>query len=149
MRWFLIDKLLECEPGKNAVGVKCFSRSEEFFQDHFPGFPVVPGVLQIEMIAQTGGKCVRLALGHEFTVLGQVKSAKFYRNIEPGDQCIVKIEVQKLAKAYAIATGVIEVNGEKCATAEIMYGILSRDKLDPNYHDPILLDWKKRKGLPI
>jgi 3-hydroxyacyl-[acyl-carrier-protein] dehydratase len=148
MRWFLIDKLLECDPGKSAVGVKCYSRSEMFFMDHFAGYPVVPGVLQIEMIAQTGGKCLRLALDDEFTVLGSVKSAKFYKNIEPGDQCIVKVEILKQAKAYAIASGVIEVNGEKMATAEVMYGILPRDRLDKNYRDPVLSDWKKRKGIP-
>ena len=78
MRWFLIDRIVECDPGKSIIGVKVFSRSEIFFMDHFNGFPIVPGVLQIEMMATTGGKAIKLAEDSWLPVLGSVKKAKFY-----------------------------------------------------------------------
>lgn len=121
MRWLLVDKILEMEPGKKAVGVRCFSRSELFFMDHFPGYPVVPGVLQIEMIAQVGGKCIMEAIPGFLPVLTSVKSAQFRRAIQPGDRALIHAEVT-LRRSYSIASGWIEVDGKKVASAEVMYG---------------------------
>lgn len=121
MRWLLFDKILEMDPGKKAVGVRCFSRSELFFMDHFPGYPVVPGVLQIEMIAQVGGKCIMEAIPGFLPVLTSVKSAQFRRAIQPGDRALIHAEVT-LRKSYSIANGWIEVDGKKVASAEVMYG---------------------------
>ncbi len=109
------------EPGKSALGVKCFSRSEFFFMDHFPGYPLVPGVLQIEMIAQLGGKCIMSANPGFLPVLTSVKSAKFRKAIEPGDRALIHVDVT-LRKAYSIASGWIEVEGKSVASAQVMYG---------------------------
>ena len=128
MRWILVDKLLELDPGKSAVGVRCFSRAEIFFMDHFPGFPIVPGVLQVEMIAQVGGKCIRAANPGILTVLSSVKSAKFRKSIEPGDQAIIKAHVVQVRAAYSVVAGHIEVNGVKVSEAEVMYGHLTLPK---------------------
>ena len=121
MRWLLIDKILQMSPGESAIGVKCFSRSDLFFIDHFPGYPVVPGVLQIEMIAQLGGKCIMAAEGEFLPVLTSVKSAKFRKPIGPGDRVLVKVDVTK-RKSYSLASGSIELDGENIAFAEVMYG---------------------------
>lgn len=121
MRWLLIDKILQMMPGESAIGVKCFSRSDLFFIDHFPGYPVVPGVLQIEMIAQLGGKCIMAAEGGFLPVLTSVKSAKFRKPIGPGDRVLVKVDVTK-RKSYSLASGSIELEGENIAFAEVMYG---------------------------
>ncbi len=145
MRWFLIDRLVEVDPGKTAVAVKCFTRSEAFFEQHFPGMPIVPGVLQVEMIAQTAGKCIRALHPEYLTVLGQVKGAKFYRNIEPGDQCFIKIEVEKIRPQYALAKGHIEVNGQKVSSAEIMYGVVPSNSLKEGHVDEVMADYLKRK----
>ena len=88
--------------------------------DHFPGFPIVPGVLQVEMIAQLGGKCIRSANPDILPILSSVKSAKFRNKIEPGDKAIIKVEVT-VRKSYSLAKGHIEVNGKKVAEAEVMY----------------------------
>lgn len=121
MRWLLVDKVLEMEAGKRATGVRCFSRAEEFFFDHFPGHPIVPGVLQIEMIAQLGGKCIMAASPKYLSVLTAVKSAQFRRAIEPGDSALIHVEVT-MRKSYALAHGWIEVSGKKAAVAEVMFG---------------------------
>ena len=90
LRWLLIDKIVNCEPGVSASGIKVFDPGEELFLDHFPGYPIVPGVLQIEMIAQLAGKCVALSRPGILPVLGTVKGAKFYAQIKPGETCQIK-----------------------------------------------------------
>lgn len=145
MRWQLIDKILECEPGVSAVGVKTFPRSDLFFMDHFPGMPIVPGVLQIEMIAQMGGKCIAIQNPNVLPVLGSVKGAKFYRNVNPGDRCIINVKVIKIAKSYALAEGEIEVDGQKVSSASILFGMVDRKNLSSNEFDVVSQDWIKRQ----
>ncbi len=123
MRWLLIDKITEMVPGEKAVGIKCFTLSESFFIDHFPGFPIVPGVLQIEMIAQLGGRCIMAAEPDFLPVLTSVKCAAFRKSIEPGDKAYIFAEVTK-RKSYSTASGWIEVDGTVVSSADIMYGHL-------------------------
>ncbi len=143
MRWVLVDKLIELEPGKSAVGVRAFSRAEIFFMDHFPGFPIVPGVLQCEMIAQVGGKCIRAANPDILTVLSSVKNSKFRKSIEPGDQAIIKAEVVVTRSAYSVVKGHIEVDGKKVSEAEVMYGHLPLPK-NKMLEDDTLVDFYRR-----
>ncbi|NTU50352.1 MAG: beta-hydroxyacyl-ACP dehydratase [Desulfobulbaceae bacterium] len=123
----MIDKVIEMEPGKRAVGVRCFSRSELFFMDHFPAYPIVPGVLQIEMIAQLGGKCIVASSPPFLPVLTSVHQAKFRKEIFPGDKSLVYVEVE-MRKAYSTAKGKIEVDGVLVSTEELMYGHISSDE---------------------
>lgn len=122
MRWILVDKILEMNPGVSAKGVRAFSAAEIFFMDHFPGFPIVPGVLQIEMIAQVGGRCIRAANTEILTVLASVQNVRFRKNITPGDQAIIYAEVTAIRSGYSSAKGRIEVDGELVCEAEIRYG---------------------------
>ena len=136
MRWILLDKVLEMNPGVAAKGVRCFTRAEMLFMDHFPGFPIVPGVLQIEMIAQLGGRCIRASRSDILTVLGSVQNAKFRKNITPGDQAIIHAEVTAIRSSYSSVKGWIEVNGEVVCEAEVRYGHVQipremRDKAQP------------------
>jgi 3-hydroxyacyl-[acyl-carrier-protein] dehydratase len=147
MRWYLIDRIEECDPGKSIVGIKSFTRSEMFFMDHFHGYPIVPGVLQIEMMATTGGKAIKLADNTILPVLGSVKKAKFVNQIRPGDQCHIKVEIDKLAKTYAMATGRVEVAGKLMSTAIIMYAILPGNLTDPNWVDPVIDEWNKANNV--
>lgn len=144
MRWIMLDRIVECEPGKKIVAIKSFSRSDIMFMDHFPTLPIVPGVVQVEMIAQAGGKCVRMAYPNLFTPLGAIKSAKFIKSIEPGDQCFVTVEVTQIRKRYALAQGSIEVAGTRVCEAEVLYGVLE-DGLGVDVPiDPVILDWAKK-----
>lgn len=146
MRWLLIDRILECEPGVAAVARKSFPRSDLFFMDHFPGMPIVPGVLQIEMMAQVGGKCISMSRKDILPVLGTVKAAKFYRNVNPGDICIVKAKVTKIANGYSTAEGEIEVDGQKVSSATILFGHVDRSKLKSESFDEVTADWLKRQA---
>lgn len=146
MRWIWVDRLLECDPGKKAIGVKCFSLSDPLFMDHFPGLPIVPGVIQIEMIAQVGGKCLRACLTDKLPVLGTVKSAKFIRSIEPGDRCIIHANVEALRSSYALVSGEIFVEDKRVATAQIMYGMLPADRFDNKTPDYVLAKWKREQA---
>lgn len=121
MRWLLIDRILEMEPGKRALGVRCFSRSEPFFMDHFPEYPIVPGVLHIEMIAQLAGKCIVASTNLFSPVLTAVRSAKLRKEIFPGDKALIHAEVS-VRKSYSTAQGWIEIDGARVSSAELMFG---------------------------
>ena len=143
MRWILIDQLLECDPGKRAVGVKTFPLSDLFFLDHFTGNPIVPGVLQIEMMAQTGGKSLRLLRPEMQALLGSVKSAKFLKPIRPGDRCRITVDIVT-RDDYAIETGIVEVDGVRVSQAELLAVFVPRAVAEPPDQDAIIAAWQRR-----
>jgi len=144
MRWLLIDKIIECVPGDSVVAIKTFPLSDLIFMDHFPGYPIVPGVLQIEMIAQAAGKCASLAHPGVLPVIGSVKSAKFFSHIHPGDLCVIKAQVTKMARTYMLGEGTIAVDGKKVCSASILYGLIDRTKLDRPEICSVSRDWVRR-----
>ena len=144
MRWYLIDRLEECDAGKRAVAIKAFSRSDPFFVDHFPGHEIVPGVLEIEMIAQTVSACVRLLRPKTFAVLSKVEWARFIKPIGPGDQCRVTAEIVRMRPHYVQATGYIEVAGIRVGEAQFIAAIVPG--VDIEAKDVVVEDWMKRQG---
>ena len=145
MRWFLLDRIVECTPGESIVGIKCFTRSEAFFQDHFPGYMLVPGVLQIEMMATTGGKAIKLKYPERFPILGSVKNAKFYRQVRPGDQCFIHVDIESVKEKYAIGQAQVKVDGKKVSSATIMYAMNDPGLLKQGHEDPVLRDWRRQQ----
>ena len=129
MRWALVDKILECSPGVSAKGTKTFPRSDLFFMDHFPEFPIVPGVLQIEMMAQLAGKCISMKHPEILPVLGSVKQAKFYANVGPGDLCVIDAKISKIAKAYSLAEIEVKVDGARVSAAILLFGHVPRERM--------------------
>jgi len=144
VRWILIDRLIDCVPGQRAIAVKTFPRSEILFMDHFIGLPTVPGVLQIEMIAQTGGKCIKLARPSVLTLLGVVRSARFFKRIEPGDHCRITVDIRRMRENFALEFGVIEVEGVRAAQAELVVAVVPSSA--PLVDDPIIQDWRRRQA---
>jgi 3-hydroxyacyl-[acyl-carrier-protein] dehydratase len=122
--FLLVDRILELEPNKRVVGLKNVSMNEPFFQGHFPGTPIMPGVLILEAMAQTSGvlaiasmdKSGKNALMY-FMGLDQVK---FRKMVVPGDQLIMELEVlKKRAKVMKLA-GTAKVDGQVVAEAQLM-----------------------------
>lgn len=123
--FLLVDKIIELEPGKRAVGIKNVTMNEYYFQGHFPGKPVMPGVLQVEALAQTGAIAV-LTLDEykgKIVYFGGIDNLRFKQKVIPGD--VLKLEVElierrgPIGKAKAIAT----VDGKVAVRGEIMFAI--------------------------
>ena len=130
MRFVLLDRIESIEPGRRARGSKTIAPDESYFRDHFPGYPVVPGVLVLESLAQLGGRLVqasvRAASGREvLPLLAKVDHAKFRRAVRPGDRLDLAVDVVAIGDEAARVTGVAEVNGRPAATAMIMYALMA------------------------
>lgn len=98
MRFVLIDRILECEPGKRIVAVKNLTLAEEYLADHFPGFPVMPGVLMIEALVQTGSWLLRETenYAHSMIALKQARAIKFGSFVEPGNTLRLELELASI-----------------------------------------------------
>ncbi|GBG94574.1 3-hydroxyacyl-ACP dehydratase [Ligilactobacillus salitolerans] len=121
----LIDRIDELEPGKRAVALRNVTVHEEIFQGHFPGNPVMPGVLIVEALAQTGA--VALLTLDEFkgktAYFGGIKSAKFRKVVRPGDQMRLEVTLEKIRGSVGLGKAVATVDGKKACTAEITFMI--------------------------
>ncbi len=118
--FLLVDRILEIEPDR-IVGIKNVTVNEPFFQGHFPEFPVMPGVLIIETMAQVAAVLALKDMGEQKAVfLASVDSAKFRRPVLPGDQLRVEIQVVKRKATVAKVAGKVTVDGVLVAEAEMM-----------------------------
>src|SRR6202166_2039786 len=97
MRFVLIDRILELNTGKSMVAVKNLSLAEEYLADHFPGFPVMPGVLMLETLVQAGGWLIRHAedFAHSTIMLKEARAIKYNSFVSPGNSLVVQMTVRK------------------------------------------------------
>jgi 3-hydroxyacyl-[acyl-carrier-protein] dehydratase len=120
----LVDRILEMEPGKRIVGLKNVSINEPYFQGHFPGFPLMPGVYILEALAQVGGilmiKSLGLEVGKYAVVFAGIDDARFKKPVYPGDQLILELEVITLKKSLSKMKGTAKVDNQVVAEA-ILY----------------------------
>jgi len=125
--FLLVDRITELEPGKRAVGIKSVSANEEFFQGHFPQFPIMPGVLIIEAMAQVGG-VILLAMEEykgKLAIFAGVDKAKFRQSVFPGDQLVTEAEIVRLwpSMGVGIVKTVCRVDGKVVAEAEMKFAL--------------------------
>jgi len=120
----LVDRILEIELGKRIVGLKNVSINEPYFQGHFPGFPLMPGVYILEALAQVGGilmiKSLNLEIGKYAVVFAGIDDARFKKPVYPGDQLILELEVISLKKSLSKMKGTAKVDNQVVAEA-ILY----------------------------
>lgn len=123
--FMLIDTIEELEPGVRAVGKKCVSYNEPFFAGHFPGEPVMPGVLQIEALAQVGAVAI-LGLPEnkgKTAYFAAINNAKFKGKVVPGDVLMLETEIIKGKGPIGVGNAKGTVNGKVVVSAELTFAI--------------------------
>jgi len=123
--FLLVDKVVELDvEAKRIVAHKNVSFNEPFFQGHFPGRPIMPGVLIIEALAQAGGVMTQLTLGRDaqskLFYMVKVENARFNKQVIPGDVLVLEVQMKRLIRNMGWYYGEAKVNGEVVASAEVM-----------------------------
>lgn len=123
--FLLVDRITDFEAGVWAKGIKCVSANEMQFMGHFPEYPVMPGVLMIEALAQTGAVAI-LAMEEnkgKIAFFGGIKNARFRRQVIPGDVMEMEVKIIKQKGPIGIGEGIVTVNGQVAVTAELTFAI--------------------------
>lgn len=123
--FLLVDKVLEVEEGKRAIGIKNVTANEEFFNGHFPDYPVMPGVLIVEALAQVGAVAMlkkeenrgRLAF------FAGIDNCRFKRQVRPGDQLRLEVEMTRVRGAIGKGKAIATVDGEIACETEITFAL--------------------------
>ncbi len=130
--FLLVDRVLTMEPMKNLVAVKCVTVNEPFFAGHFPGHPVMPGVLLLEALAQAAAILAKGSMSEDtsgkVTYLMAIDNARFRKPVVPGDRVELHVEITKQKGAIWKEKGRAVVDGETVAEAEFMAVLVDRDR---------------------
>lgn len=123
--FLMLDSIEELEPGVRALGKKCVSVNEPYFQGHFPGNPVMPGVLIMEALAQAGAVAIlsRPEWKGKTAYFAGIDKARFRRKVMPGDVLMLETTIIKTKGPVGVGRAVATVNGEKAAEAELTFAI--------------------------
>ena len=128
--FLLVDRILELEPGKRAVGIKNVSVNEPFFQGHFPRMPVMPGVLIVEALAQVGA--VAMLVQDEYrgklAYFAGIDGVRFKRLVVPGDTLRLEVELGKMRRGIGVGAATATVDGELTARGELMFALVDADR---------------------
>ena len=121
--FLLVDKILDFEPGMWAEGIKCVSANEMQFLGHFPGNPVMPGVLIIEALAQVGAVCTLTVPENrgKLALFGGIKEARFRQQVVPGDVLEMRCEIIRQKGPVGIGKAVATVGGKVAASGELTF----------------------------
>ncbi len=125
--FLLVDRIIEYVPGEKAVGLKNVTMNEPFFQGHFPGRPIMPGVLIVEALAQVGGT-ILMQMGDlkgKLSMFAGIDKVRFRRPVTPGDQLILTAELICIKQQrFGKMQGKAEVNGQLACEGEMMFSLV-------------------------
>ena len=124
----LVDKIEEIEPGVRAVGIKNVTQNEPFFEGHFPNYPVMPGVLIVEAMAQVGavGVMAKEEFRSKLALFAGIDGVRFRRQVIPGDVLRMEVEISRLKGSVGRGKGAATVNGERVCEADLMFAFAER-----------------------
>ncbi|MEX3743656.1 MULTISPECIES: 3-hydroxyacyl-ACP dehydratase FabZ [Lysinibacillus] len=121
--FLLVDRVLELEEGKRAVAIKNVTINEEFFNGHFPNYPVMPGVLIVEALAQVSAIIMLTKEGNQgrLGLLAGIDNCRFKKQVKPGDQLRLEVEITRLKGVIGKGRGIATVDGEIACETELIF----------------------------
>jgi 3-hydroxyacyl-[acyl-carrier-protein] dehydratase len=124
--FLLVDRVIELTLGERAVGVKNVTANEEFFQGHFPEYPVMPGVLIVEAMAQVGGVALLCQEEHKgkMALFAGINNIRFKRQVKPGDVLRMEVTLGTFRRGIGTGTAVATVDGEVACKGELMFALV-------------------------
>lgn len=147
MRFVLVDRIVALQPGVSVDAEAALSAREEIFEDHFPGFPVVPGVLLTEMMGQAAAKCLLAdGRGRGNPMLAEIRHARFREWVRPDQVVRLHAEVVRDEEKYVLVRCEGSVEGRKVCSAELMLVFLPAGELPADYRDQVLESYLARVG---
>jgi 3-hydroxyacyl-[acyl-carrier-protein] dehydratase len=147
MRFHLIDRITEWTPRQSLRAVKNLTLGEEYLADHFPGFPVMPGVLMLQTLVEAGGWLLRFSedYAHSVVVLREVKNIKYGSFMEPGKSMHLHVELVERSQGLATFKGKGESDGATCVNARLVLATYNLG--DPGRDQAIIHDLKQQARL--
>ncbi len=128
--FLLVDRVDELEPGVRAVGIKNVTQNEPFFEGHFPEYPVMPGVLIVEAMAQVGAVGVMAVEEYQqkLALFAGIDGVRFRRQVVPGDVLRMEVEISRLKGQIGRGKGRATVNGERVCEANLMFAFADKEQ---------------------
>ncbi|MCR4429737.1 MAG: 3-hydroxyacyl-ACP dehydratase FabZ [Tepidanaerobacteraceae bacterium] len=124
--FLLVDRILELEEGKRAVGIKNVSINEPYFQGHFPGRPIMPGVLVVEALAQVGACAILSSEANrgKLALFAGIEKMKFKRQVVPGDCLTLEVELTRVKGPVGKGKAIARASGEVVAEGELIFALV-------------------------
>ncbi len=124
--FLLVDRVVELEPGRRAVGLKNVTMGDPFFQGHFPGYPVMPGVLIVEALAQVGAVALLTTpdSAGKLALFAGIDNVRFKRQVKPGDTLRLAVELSQVRRGIGAGTGQATVDGDLACRGEFMFALV-------------------------
>jgi len=126
--FLLVDRILEFVPGESAVGIKNVTMNEEFFQGHFPGNPLMPGVLIVEALAQVGAVALMSLEENKgkLAVFAGIDNVRFKKQVTPGDTLRMEVKIESMRRGIGKGSAVAYVEDKVACKGTIMFGIVDQ-----------------------
>jgi 3-hydroxyacyl-[acyl-carrier-protein] dehydratase len=152
MRFSLVDRIEEVQPGRSLRAVKNLTLGEEYLADHFPTFPVMPGVLMLEALVEAGAWLLRVTddFARSVVVLREARNVKYGSFVEPGRQLVVSVDLQERDGSLATFKGKGEVEGQTAVSARLVlagYNLTDRNLSWKSTDERLAQHWRGLYGL--